>query len=246
MKQDPMSLKDGLKNAQDTLNKLIDGLQDLAAQSVAFPGKIAQVLPVNLQNTIEKLDAIAFGTEQESFESLYEFLNTVTLGDLERPSIRGENGAQPVAQPAIDTTPHPEQNPQSAITAHESLDLNSFLRVQYPNKMKESFSPFSVDAIADENNGSWSVGKYNDDLEDISNRNALAVEDPDETDYAGIYVPKMVDPEGNLDEPLPVDAGDVILPENPEEELDWRTALSNAHPYDDESKFRNVDDDTTF
>ncbi len=241
MKQDPMALKDGLQKAQDTIDKLIETLQDLAATSVAFPGKIAQVLPVNIQNAIEKLDGIAFGTDQESLQSLFNFLNTVTLGDLERPSPKPSD-TMATASPQIDTTPHTDAGVQSAIKANESLELDSFLKLNYPKKMQESASPFSMDAVAEENGGSWSVDKYDDDLDAIASGN-LPEEDPDTTDYAGIYVPKMIDPSGNLDAEVPADAGDVIVPEDANTELDWRDALHNAHPYDDESQFHNIDTD---
>jgi hypothetical protein len=128
-----------LKTAKNDLLKVIDELDALGDLAVSFGGDIARVLPSQLKASTDAIMGLISGPNQNSIDSLTEYLDNVPLGAIKSHTaedrLSGDSGTAPAPTPQIDTTPHTENGPQTAV--HEDIDLSQFYKQNFVQPVKE-------------------------------------------------------------------------------------------------------------
>lgn len=160
MAVNPDQLWSTLDKIEQKLLSIVDDFDAVSQAAVALGGNVAKVLPIQLNSSADTVLALVNGDGQNSIKNLKDYVDNIPLGDLRTKSageaIRNGQYEAPTKSEApaapIDTTPHPENAPKSAIIG-ESTEINLDDYKKQPMKESKQLNEnneFSFDAILDD------------------------------------------------------------------------------------------------
>lgn len=157
MAVNPDQLWNTLDKIEQKLLSIIDDIDTVSQAAVALGGNMAKVLPVQLNASADVVLNLVNGSEQNSIKNLKDYVDNIPLGDLRARSAseairNGQRQAPEQALQTIDTTPHTNGAPRSAIV-NEGTDINLDDYKKQPlkeTKKLDENGEFSFDAILDE------------------------------------------------------------------------------------------------